>query len=160
MVHPVYPGSFDPPSKGHLDLCERALALFGRLSVAVGVNSVKPPIFSVPERIELISRCLGERPGLIVCSYSGLLVNFCRKNGLDLIIRGLRTAADFDFEYGMAATNRCISGGLETLFLPAAVDQGFTSSTLIKEILQGGGDASPFLHPVVIEKMKEKLESS
>jgi len=160
MVHPIYPGSFDPPSKGHLDLCERALALFGKLSVAVGVNSVKAPFFSVPERIELLRRCLGERPGLTVCSYQGLLVDFCRQNGLNLIIRGLRTSVDFDFEYGMAATNRRIAGGIETIFVPAAVEQGFTSSTLIKEILEAGGDATAFLHPLVIEKMKEKLASS
>jgi pantetheine-phosphate adenylyltransferase len=157
MVQPLFPGSFDPPTKGHLDLIERALRSFGSLCVAVAENSTKTPTFSVEERLELLTACLGERPGLEITSFDGLVVDYCHAHGYDTILRGLRTVSDLEYEYSMALTNRTLAPEVETVFLMPRLEFSFTSSSLIKEVLRNGGDVTNFLPEPVIQKLKEKL---
>ncbi len=154
MVHPLFPGSFDPPTLGHLDLIERGLRLFGRLTVAVAENPDKRPLFSVAERLELLRTCLGAREGLTLTSFGGLVVDFARAHGHALILRGLRDTQDFEFEYRMALTNRTLAPEVETLFLMPSLEYTFTSSSLMKQILEHGGDASAFLPGPVIEALR------
>lgn len=157
MANPLFPGSFDPPTKGHVDLADRALHVFGKLTVAVAENSAKTPTFSIGERIELLESCLGRRSGLAVVSFPGLVVDHCRAHGHDVIVRGLRTVADLEYEYSMALTNRTLAPDIETFFLMPSLDYSFTSSSLIKEILRNGGDVSSFLPALVIERLRDKL---
>jgi pantetheine-phosphate adenylyltransferase len=163
-VSPVFPGSFDPPQNGHLDIARRALRLFGRLTVAVGVNSTKTPIFSGDERIELLRSSLtadlGEHAGLRVESFEGLLVDYCHRAGHDVVVRGVRGGHDLDYEMPMAITNRSMLPELETVFFATAPEHAFNSSTLVKEILASGGDASAFLPPAVITAWQAKFGSS
>lgn len=161
-LHPLFPGSFDPPTLGHLDAIRRGLELHGRLTVAVGVNTSKADLFSVEERIELLERCTESAPGggsLHVVSFSGLVVDYCREHNHRAILRGIRNVADFEYEYQMALTNRRLAPEIETLFLMPSLEFTYTSSSLIKEILANGGDVSPFLHPIVIERLEEKLRA-
>ncbi|HHI79611.1 MAG TPA: pantetheine-phosphate adenylyltransferase [Planctomycetes bacterium] len=151
MVRPLFAGSFDPPTLGHLDLIERGLSLFGQLSVAVGVNLSKTPLIPAEDRVALLRSCLGERPGLEILSFEGLVVDFARENGNDCLFRGLRSNKDFEPELHMALTNKVLAPELETVFLPASAAQLFTSSSLMKEILRFGGDLSSFLPEPVIE---------
>ena len=151
MVRPLFAGSFDPPTLGHLDLIERGLSLFGQLSVAVGVNLSKTPLIPAENRVALLRSCLGERPGLEILSFEGLVVDFARENGNDCLFRGLRSNKDFEPELHMALTNKVLAPELETVFLPASAAQLFTSSSLMKEILRFGGDLSSFLPEPVIE---------
>jgi len=153
----LFPGSFDPPTLGHVDLIERALCRFSRVTGAVGENSTKRPLFSVTERMALLEESLGEREGLSVTSYDGLLSDYCRETGHGLVIRGVRNASDFDFEASLARMNASLLPGLETLFLPAAPRFSSLSSTLAKEIVAAGGDASPFLPACVIRALRGKL---
>ncbi len=151
MACPLFAGSFDPPTLGHLDLIERGLSLFGRMTVAVGVNLSKTPLIPAADRLALLRTCLGERDGLEIKSFEGLAVDFAKENGNDCLFRGLRSNKDFEPELHMALTNKVLAPGLETVFLPASAAQLFTSSSLMKEILRFGGDASAFLPQPVIE---------
>ncbi len=157
MVHPLFPGSFDPPTHGHIDLIQRGLALFGELTVAVAENTGKTPTFSLDERVELLRRCLGEREGLYVRGFTGLVVDYCAAHGHRLIVRGLRTVSDLEYEYSMALTNRSLAPGIETCFLMPSLEYSFTSSSLAKEVLRAGGDASSFLPQEVIESLQGRL---
>jgi pantetheine-phosphate adenylyltransferase len=157
MAHPLFPGSFDPPTKGHLDVIERGLRLFGKLTVAVARNTSKAPLFTADERMALLGRCLGQRPGLAIVAFEGLVVDYCRKHGHSLILRGLRTVADLEYEYSMALTNRTLAPEVETMFLMPSLEHSFTSSSLIKEIVRNGGDVTAFLPPLVLDSLKEKL---
>ncbi|MFQ5506079.1 MAG: pantetheine-phosphate adenylyltransferase [Planctomycetota bacterium] len=160
-LHPLFPGSFDPPTLGHLDLIRRGLELFGRLTVGVGENTSKASVFSVMERIELLERCTESAGGsLHVVSFAGLVVDYCREHNHRAILRGIRSVADFEYENQMALTNRRLAGEIETLFLMPSLDYTYTSSSLIKEILANGGDVSPFLPAIVIERLEEKLRAS
>ncbi len=156
MIHPLFPGSFDPPTKGHVDLIERALRLYGQLRVAVAKNTSKTPLLSVEERVDLLRACLGERPGLDVVTFEGLVVDYCQAHGHSVILRGLRTVADLEYEYSMALTNRQLAPAVETVFLMPSLAHSFTSSTLIKEVLKNRGDVSAFLPQIVIDRLAEK----
>ena len=151
MAHPLFAGSFDPPTLGHLDLIDRGLKLFGSMTVAVGVNLSKTPLIPIADRLALLRECLGERQGLEILSFEGLAVDLAKKNGNDCLFRGLRSNKDFEPELHMALTNRVLAPELETVFLPASAEQLFTSSSLMKEILRFGGDVSSFLPEPVIE---------
>lgn len=155
MVRALYPGSFDPITRGHLDLVERALRLFDSVTVAVARNSSKKPLFSVEERIELLTAELPE--GVAVVGFSELVVDFCAREGFAAILRGLRTVGDFEFEYQMALTNRHLKPGIETVFVMPSHAYSYVSSSLIKDIVRYGGDVSAFVTAPVEAAMRHKL---
>lgn len=157
MVSALYPGSFDPVTRGHLDLVERALPLFDRLTVAVARNSSKQATFAVDERVRMLQEVLPDDDRLVVTSFSGLVVDFCRSQGIGAILRGVRTVSDFEYEYQMALTNRHLAPAIETVFVMPSVQFSYVSSSLIREIVRNGGDVSSFLPPSVERALRERL---
>ena len=152
----IYPGSFDPVTKGHLDLIGRALGLFDEVIVGVADNEAKSPLFTASERVDLIRRSIGERSGLLVEPLDGLLVDFCVRREAFFIIRGLRAVSDFEFEFQMALTNRRLEPRIETLFLTPREDCIFLSSRIVKEVARLGGDVTPFVALPVVEALQGK----
>ncbi len=142
MRKALYPGSFDPVTRGHLDLIARGAALFGRLVVAVADNPRKKPAFTVDERVAMLRRHTKRHRNVEVASFTGLAVDFARSRDLGVLLRGARTTSDFEFEYQMALTNRSLAPGVETVFLMPSEEFAFLSSSLIKEVVASGGDAS------------------
>lgn len=153
----IYPGSFDPVTNGHLDLIGRALGLFAEVIVGVADNEAKNPLFSTGERVDLIRRSVGERPGLSVEPLNGLLVDFCARREAFVVIRGLRAVSDFEFEFQMALTNRRLQPRIETIFLTPREDCIFLSSRIVKEVARLGGDVAPFVAPPVLEALHGKF---
>jgi pantetheine-phosphate adenylyltransferase len=158
MVTAIYPGSFDPVTRGHLDLIERALPLFDHLTVAVAVNRQKTATFTTDERVATLREVLPPDPRLTVTSFSGLVVDFCRSQGIGAILRGVRTVSDFEYEYQMALTNRHLQPRIETVFVMPSVEYSFVSSSLIKEIVKNGGDVGHFVPPQVERRLRERLQ--
>ncbi|MFO1078735.1 MAG: pantetheine-phosphate adenylyltransferase [Planctomycetota bacterium] len=157
MVSALYPGSFDPVTHGHLDLVHRALPLFDSLTVAVALNSQKQPTFTADERVAMLKQVLPADPRLSVTTFRGLVVDFCRKRGIGAILRGVRTVSDFEYEYQMALTNRHLAPGIETVFVMPSVQYSYVSSSLIREIVRNGGDASGFVPPLVEQALQARL---
>ena len=157
MVSAVYPGSFDPVTKGHLDLVERSLHLFESITVAVSENISKQPVFSLEERLDLLRQVLPQTPRVQVTAFRGLIVEFCRTQGYAAILRGLRTVADFEYEYQMALTNRHLHSGVETVFVMPSLQYSYVSSSLIKDVVRHGGDVSKFLPPLVEQRLRARL---
>ena len=155
----VYPGSFDPPTRGHTDLVHRSLALADRVIVAVARNSSKQPLFGVEDRLAMLKAAIGDDPRISYQSFEGLLVDFARKAGATLIVRGLRAVSDFENEFQMAMMNRHLFPGLETVFLVPPEDATYLSSSLVREIARYGGDVSEFVHPVVGEALHRRFRS-
>jgi pantetheine-phosphate adenylyltransferase len=155
----VYPGSFDPPTRGHSDLVQRSLALADRVIVAVARNSSKQPLFGVEDRLAMLRAAIGDDPRVSYQSFEGLLVEFARKVGATLIVRGLRAISDFEYEFQMAMMNRHLFPGLETVFLVPPEDATYLSSSLVREIARYGGDVSEFVHPVVAEALRRRFRS-
>ena len=153
----MYPGTFDPITRGHEDLVRRAAALFDPLVLAIATSPSKTPMFSLQERIDLASAVLSDVPGLSVTGYDGLTVDFARKNGLGVIIRGLRAVTDFEYEFQLATMNRHLTDEVETVFLTPTEHFTFISSSLVREIATLGGDVAPFVHPHVQEKLQAKV---
>jgi pantetheine-phosphate adenylyltransferase len=153
----LYPGSFDPVTLGHLDLVARGASLFDRLVVAVADNPRKKAVFSVEERVAMIRRHVKRMKHVEVTSFSGLAVEFARGAGLDVLLRGLRTPSDFEFEYQMALTNRSLAGDVETVFMMPSSEFAFLSSTLIKEVVGAGGDASRWVPRDVERALVKRL---
>jgi pantetheine-phosphate adenylyltransferase len=158
MVTAIYPGSFDPVTRGHLDLIERALPLFDHLTVAVAINRQKTPTFTTEERVATLREVLPPDPRLTVTSFTGLVVDFCRSQGIGAILRGVRTVSDFEYEYQMALTNRHLQPRIETVFVMPSVEYSFVSSSLIKEIVKNGGDVGHFVPPQVERRLRERLQ--
>lgn len=154
----VYPGTFDPITRGHEDLVRRAATIFDRIVIAIAVNPGKTPLFSADERVALARGVLADVPGVEVASYTGLTVDFARDHGLTVIIRGLRAVSDFEFEFQLANMNRHISPGMETVFLTPKEQFTFISSTLVREIATLGGDVSKFVHPLVEDAFKSRAD--
>ncbi|WP_224391694.1 pantetheine-phosphate adenylyltransferase [Pseudonocardia sp. ICBG1293] len=152
----VCPGSYDPPTVGHLDVITRAAALFAEVYVAILVNPRKEGLFAVEERVEMLTGITADLPGVRVESFRGLVVDYCRERGAQAMVKGLRGATDYDYELPMAHMNRHLSG-VETLFLPGAPDQVYVSSSLVKEVARGGGDVTAFLPPSVHARLRERL---
>ncbi|HEV2748914.1 MAG TPA: pantetheine-phosphate adenylyltransferase [Gemmatimonadales bacterium] len=152
----VYPGSFDPVTRGHEDLIRRARRLADRLVVAVAVNPAKQPLFTLDERVALIRQVV-EDPAIEVRAFDGLLVEFARATGATLIVRGLRAISDFEYEFQMALMNRNLAPGIETVFLVPAFDLTYLSSSLVREVARFGGDVSSLVHPAVQQALKKKL---
>lgn len=152
----VYPGSFDPVTKGHEDLIHRSLAFVDRVVVAVAVNVAKQPLFTLEERVGMIRETV-RLPGVDVQSFDGLLVEFARQIGASVIVRGLRAVSDFEYEFQMALMNRNLDPKLETVFLVPAFDLTYLSSSLVREVARFGGDVSQLVHPAVQQALKRKF---
>jgi pantetheine-phosphate adenylyltransferase len=140
----IYPGSFDPPTKGHEDLVRRSLALADRVIVAVAVNVAKQPLFSVEERLDMLRKTVGDDPRVAFESFEGLLADFARRAGASVVVRGLRAVSDFEYEFQMALMNRQLHPSLETVFLVPALDLTYLSSSLVREVARFGGDVRRF----------------
>jgi pantetheine-phosphate adenylyltransferase len=153
----VYPGSFDPITNGHLDLIRRGTRLFDRVIVAVLENEGKAPLFSVPERMELIRSCTRDLPIVEVRSFSGLLVDFLRDSNANVLVRGIRAVSDYEYELQMALMNRELSPDVETIFMLPAVEYTFVSSRLVKEVFRLGGDISRLVPPPVLKELTARL---
>ncbi len=154
----VYPGTFDPITRGHEDLVRRAATIFDRVVVAIAANPGKTPLFSIEERIDLARRVLADVPGVEVQGYSGLTVDFARAQNIAVIVRGLRAVSDFEFEFQLSNMTRHISPGVETVFLTPKEQFTFVSSTLVREIATLGGNVSEFVHPLVQAAFRGKVQ--
>ena len=151
----VYPGSFDPITKGHEDLIHRSLEFVDTLIVAVAVNVAKQPLFALEERVALIKQTVSDK--VDVQSFDGLLADFAKKVGASVIVRGLRAVSDFEYEFQMALMNRNLAPGVETVFLVPAFDLTYLSSSLVREVARFGGDVSQLVHPKVQQALKRKF---
>ena len=156
----VYPGSFDPLTNGHLDIIRRCSRLFDRVMVALLENEGKSPLFSIPERIELIARCTAEMPNVEVHSFSGLLVDFMRRHDASVVVRGIRAVSDYEYELQMALMNRELNAQVETIFMIPAVEYTYVSSRLVKEVFRLGGDVARLVPAPVLESLKARLPVS
>jgi pantetheine-phosphate adenylyltransferase len=152
----VFPGSFDPITRGHEDLMRRALSFADTVIVAVAVNIAKQPVFTLDERVSLIRQAVAD-PRVAVRSFDGLLADFVRSAGATLIVRGLRAVSDFEYEVQMALMNRNLAPGVETVFLVPAFDLTYVSSSLVREVARFGGDVSRLVHPAVAQALKRKF---
>ena len=153
----MYPGTFDPITRGHEDLIRRCVRLFDQVVVAIASNPKKAPLFTLDERVALAKEVLRDLPEVSVTGYTGLTVEFARANGFKAIIRGLRAISDFEYEFQLAMMNRHLIDGVETVFLTPSEHHTFISSSLVREIAEFDGDVSAFVHPVVAERLKQKL---
>lgn len=153
----LYPGSFDPPTRGHEDLIKRAVRLADRLVVAIAINPNKQPLFSVDERLELLKTTVGDDARISFDAFEGLLAHYARRIGASFLVRGLRAAGDFEYELQMALMNRQLEPGLETLFLVPASGLTYVSSSLVREVARFGGTVSELVHPVVTGALHRKF---
>lgn len=145
----IYPGSFDPPTRGHEDLIRRALTMVDRLIVAVAINPAKDPLFTVEQRLAMLEEVTDRDPRIEYASFSGLLADFARKRDATIVVRGLRAVSDFEYEFQMAMMNRKLHGTLETVFLVPAVDLTYLSSSLVRTAARFGGNLDGLVHPAV-----------
>ncbi len=153
--HALYPGTFDPITNGHMDLVRRAASIFDRVVVAIAANATKTPMFPLPMRVELAQRVLADLPNVQVMGYAELTVEFARRHGLSVIIRGLRAVSDFEFEFQLANMNRHLSHEVETVFLTPQERFSFISASLVREIAVLGGDVHEFVHPLVEAELRK-----
>jgi len=160
MAKAVYPGSFDPPTFGHLDLIQRGVRLFDELIVAVAVNSEKTPTFSVAERQSMLRELTLPMASVRIDAFDGLVVDYVRREKCGVILRGLRTVSDFEYEYQMALTNRSFAREVDTVFVMPNEKYSYVSSRLIKEAVALGGDVAAFVPPLVLKLLEERLSPS
>lgn len=152
----VFPGSFDPITKGHVDLVNRACSLFDKVIVAIGINSQKKYLFSLEERTEWLEAVFADNDKVSVDHFEGLTVNFCKKVDAHFLLRGLRNASDFDYEKTISQLNTIIGDELETVFLISQPQFSHISSTIVREIIKGDGDVSPFVPSVISDQLISK----
>jgi pantetheine-phosphate adenylyltransferase len=155
----IYPGTFDPVTRGHVDLVERGRVLFDRVVVAIADNPGKAPLFPVAERVQLFERATTHLSGVAVVPFAGLTVNFAREQGARAIIRGLRAVSDFDFEFQLAWMNRKLAPDLETVFLCPNEKYSYVNSTLVKEIARHGGEVDEFVPPDVARALRSRFSA-
>ena len=154
----IYPGSFDPVTRGHMDIIERASKTVDHLIVGVLVNSAKSPLFTVEERVALLKQVTAQYPNVEIRSFEGLLVDFARASGAHILIRGLRAVTDFEYELQMAQTNRVLAPDVDTVFLTTTLEYAYVSSTIMKEVARFGGDLSSFAPPEIIQALCKKMQ--
>jgi pantetheine-phosphate adenylyltransferase len=155
----VYPGTFDPITLGHHDLVRRAASVFDEVIVAVADSRAKRPFFTLEERVDMAKNVLGEFKNVQVMGFSGLLMEFAKKHGAKVVMRGLRAVSDFEYEFQLAGMNRNLFPGVESIFLTPAEQFLFISATLVREISVLGGDVSKFVSPHVEQCLKKKITS-
>jgi pantetheine-phosphate adenylyltransferase len=156
MKNAVYPGTFDPITRGHEDLVRRASQLFDRVTVAIAASRVKSPFFALEERVQMAREVLAPYPNVEVRGFSGLLMAFLKELDSKIIVRGLRAVSDFEYEFQMAGMNRILYPDVETLFLTPAEQYQFISATMVREIATLGGDVSPFVNPLLMDRIRAK----
>ena len=157
MIGAVYPGTFDPLTRGHEDLVRRASVLFGTVIVGVADSRAKKPFFTLTERVDIAREVLGDLHNVKVVGFSGLLINFIHEHNARVIMRGLRAVSDFEYEFQLAGMNRRLAPGVETLFLTPSDKYLFLSATIVREIAVLGGDISAFVHPLTAQRMQVKI---
>ncbi len=153
----VFPGSFDPFTIGHEAIVRRALKLFDEIIIAVGANALKKSFYSLETRKEMITRVFSDEPKIRVDHYEGLTVEYCKRHGAGYLVRGLRTAADFEFERAIAQVNKALAPDIDSIFLLTVPDHSYINSTIVRDIIRSGGDASRFV-PKAIDLKQFKGE--
>jgi pantetheine-phosphate adenylyltransferase len=153
----VYPGTFDPITNGHSDLCERAARLFDEVILAVASDTSKKTAFPLDKRLQMAEKVLAQLGNVRVMAFSGLLVDFASQQGAGVILRGLRAVSDFEYEFQLAGMNRSLKPEVETLFLTPAEQYAFLSSSLVREVALLGGDVSRFVHPDIAHALQQQL---
>jgi pantetheine-phosphate adenylyltransferase len=156
----IYPGSFDPITNGHIDIILRGLEIFDKIIVAVLENPVKVPLFQTGERVRMIRQLFGRQKRVEVKSFHGLLVEFARANGAQIVIRGLRAVSDFEYEFQMALMNQKLDAGIETFFMTPNVLYTFLSSKVVKEVFGLGGSVRGLVPPLVERRLREKFKKN
>ena len=153
----VYPGTFDPITRGHEDLVRRAAGIFDRVVLAIAASPSKAPMFTIEERVEMARSVLAEIPNVEVVGYTGLTVEFAARNGIGVIVRGLRAVADFEFEFQLANMGRHLNPDIETVYLTPKEQYTFISSSMVREIATLGGNVTEFVHPLVKAAFARRL---
>jgi pantetheine-phosphate adenylyltransferase len=156
FVRAIFPGSFDPITNGHLDVVKRGIRLFDELIIAVGRSPIKNQLFTPEERVEMIAELIDGMPGVAVESFDGLMVEFAARKKADVVLRGLRSLTDVQYEFQLAMTNRAVAG-IETIFIMTSEQYGFTSSTLIREVASLGGDLSNLIPASVHRRLEGRF---
>lgn len=159
MIRAVYPGTFDPLTRGHEDLVRRASRLFDHLILAIADSRAKRPFFTLSERIDMAQQALGDVKNLTIIGFTGLLTDFVQAQNASVVLRGLRAVSDFEYEFQLAGMNRDLNPDMETVFLTPGEQHMFISATLVREIATLGGDVSKFVHPLVRERLIAKVKS-
>lgn len=159
MDKAVYPGTFDPMTRGHEDLVRRAAKLFDKVIVAVAADSGKTSFFSLNDRIDMAQAVLNDCSNIEVIGFSGLLTTFLQQQNARVILRGLRAVSDFEYEFQLAGMNRCLYPDVETVFLTPSEQYMFISATIVREIARLGGDAGQFVHPIVAEQLRRRMKN-
>ncbi len=157
MTAAIYPGSFDPLTNGHEDIIERGIASFDRVIVAVANNPQKSPLFSVPERIALAKECLGAMPRVEIDTFDGLIVDYAKRKGVHVLLRGLRAVSDFEYEFQLASMNRKLAPDVETVFMMTSEESFYLSSRLVREVASFGGDVSKMVPAPVYAALRKKF---
>ena len=152
----IYPGTFDPMTKGHIDLIERACNLFDKIVIAIAASEAKNPLFTLDERIKIAEKIFESNEKVTVIGFSGLLVDLAKDNDAKILIRGLRVVADFEYEFQLANMNRAMMPELESVFLTPKEQYSYISSSLVKEICKMGGDVSEFVDGISLSELKRK----
>lgn len=160
MLKVVYPGTFDPFTRGHEDLARRAARIFGTVTVGVAESAGKQTFFTTAERVDMTRHVLADLPNVDVVPFSSLLMDFVHEQQAQIILRGLRAISDFEYEFQMAGMNRHLHPDVETLFLTPGEQYMFVSATIVREIARFGGDVSQFVHPAVSMRLREKLSAT
>lgn len=158
MKRAIYPGSFDPVTFGHIDMIERSAKIVDELVVAILNNSAKNPLFSVEERVSMLKGITSHVPNVKIQFFDGLLIDYAKKIGATIIIRGLRAVTDFEYELQIAQTNRIVSSEIDTVFLTTSLEYAYLSSTIVKEVASYGGDISHFVPEQLIPQIYEKYK--
>ena len=153
----IYPGTFDPITKGHIDLAERASKLFDEVVIAIAASPSKQPLFDVDERLEMAQISLSHIDNISLVGFDGLLIECVRTAQAQVVLRGLRAVSDFEYEFQLAAMNRRLDPTVETMFLTPSENYTFLSASMVKEIASLGGDVSQFLHPQVNKRLADRL---
>jgi pantetheine-phosphate adenylyltransferase len=159
MIKAVYPGTFDPLTRGHEDLVRRAGTLFDSIVLAIADSKAKRPFFTVDERVAMAREVLADVKNVQVLGFSGLLTDFVRDQKARVVLRGLRAVSDFEYEFQLAGMNRHLYPEMETVFLTPSEQHMFISATLVREIAALGGDVSKFVHPMVAKRLKQKVKN-
>jgi pantetheine-phosphate adenylyltransferase len=159
-VNALYPGTFDPPTNGHVDLITRGSKLFGHLTVAILNNPGKNPLFTVEERVEMLTEVTSSLDNVSVATFEGLMVEFARKQGATAVLRGIRAISDYEYEFQMALMNRRLAPEIETVFLQPAGRYSFVSSRMLKEVFSFGGDVTGLVPPNVLKRLRGRMSKS